>query len=123
MKARPKGHIAIRLFKVPKEHLTTTKNSSQKCCAAALCNNRSDNRIIYFQTIFAEGQFLHCPISNARSFTVTAPGISLGVNYKSLNHKLFLFSPLYLLFFKFARNMVAIRPRFHAYVISGYIAR
>ena len=44
-KARPKGHIAIKLYNVAKAHpTTTTRNNSHKCSAAALCNNRSDNR-------------------------------------------------------------------------------
>ena len=44
MKARPKGHIAIKLYKVEESHpTTTTKNSFHKCYVAALCNNRSDN--------------------------------------------------------------------------------
>ena len=45
MKARPKGSIAIKLYKVAEAYpTTTTKHSFHKCCAAALCNNRSDNR-------------------------------------------------------------------------------
>ena len=45
MKARPKGCIEIKFYKVAEVHLTTTtKKSSHKCCAVALCNNRSDNR-------------------------------------------------------------------------------
>jgi len=36
---------------------------------------------MYFQRILAEGWFLHCPLSNAHSFTITAPGISFGVKF------------------------------------------
>ena len=44
IKARLKGCIEIKLYRVAEAQLTTTtKNSSHKCCAAELCNNRSDN--------------------------------------------------------------------------------
>ena len=59
MNARPQGHVAIRLYKVAEAHPTnTTKNSSPKCCAANLCNNRPDDRkdltVQYFRRILAE---------------------------------------------------------------------
>ena len=39
------GHIAIKLYKVAVVHpASTTKHSFHKCCAAALCNNRPDNK-------------------------------------------------------------------------------
>ena len=35
-----KGHILIKLYKVAEPYpITTTKNSSYKCCTAMLCNN------------------------------------------------------------------------------------
>ena len=37
-----------------------------------------------------------------------------------LNHKFFLFSPPYLLFLKFAENLVSFRLRFYAYVVRVY---
>ena len=44
-KARPKGHIVIKWYNVAKAHpKTTTRNNSHKCSAAALRNNRSDDR-------------------------------------------------------------------------------
>ena len=147
MKARPKGHIATRLFKVAKEHhQTTTKNSCNICRAAGvviIVPLKGENwRFIYFRRIFHCPLFrrifhcplfrrifhcplfrgiFHCPLSNARSFIVTAPGISLGVNFKSLNHKSFLSSPPIPFFFlNFAGNlMMASRPRFHGYFVSG----
>ena len=69
MKARLKGHIAIRLYKLEEAHPTTkTKNTSHKCCAAALCNNRSDNR---------KGLTFHVFSKDLSE----APGISFGVNF------------------------------------------
>ena len=62
MKARPKGHIAV------------------KCGRSASCN----------------------------------------FDKKPLNHKSFLSSPPHLLLLKFAGNPVALRLRFHAYVVSVY---
>ena len=45
MKAKPRGHIAITLYKKAEAHATTTtKHSFHNCYTAALCNNRSDNR-------------------------------------------------------------------------------
>ena len=84
-KARPKGHIAIKLYNVAKAHpTTTTRNNSHKCSAAALRNKRSDNRKDLTFHVFPKNPcrrlISHCPFSNARSFTITVPAISFGVN-------------------------------------------
>ena len=69
MKARSKGHIAIKLHKLEEAHPTTkTKNTSHKCCAAALCNDRSDNRkVLTFYVVLKD--------------LAEAPGISFGVTF------------------------------------------
>ena len=103
---------------------TTTKNSDHKYCAAALCNNRSDNRKDLTFHVFSKDpwQRLVSPLSNASSFTITASGISFGDTFFiSKRQIVFVFAAI-LTFFKFARNLVAHRPRFHAYVVSVYVA-
>ena len=51
---------------------------------------------MYFRGILAEGQFLHCLLSNARSFSVTAQEYLSGLIFLSLNHKsLFFRRPIY----------------------------
>ena len=99
------------------------KISLHKCRASALCTNRSDKgktrRFMYFRRILVEGWFLLCPLSNVRLFIITVPGISFWVNFKSLNPKSSLFLPPYLLFLK----LVALRPIFHAYVVSVFGSR
>ena len=42
MKARPKGYLLRDIVNMASS--SKQRNSSHKCCAAALCNNRSDNR-------------------------------------------------------------------------------
>ena len=69
MKARSKCHITIKLYKLEEAHPTTkTKNTSHKCCAAALCNNRSDNRKDLTFHVFSED-------------LAEAPGIYFGVTF------------------------------------------
>lgn len=51
---------------------------------------------MYFRGILAEGQFLHCILSNARSFSVTAQEYLSRLIFLSLNHKsLFFRRPTY----------------------------
>ena len=56
-------------------------------------------------------------VYRARTFTITAPEISFEVNFKS--QIALVFATLFT-FLKFAGNLVAIRPRFRAYVVSVY---
>ena len=81
--------------------------------AAALSNNHFDNRKDLTFHVFLKDPFLstfqHTFIQH-----YTASGMSFGVNSWSLNQKLFLFLLAYLLFLKFAGNLVARRTHFHA---------
>ena len=94
MKARTKCHIAIRLYKIAEVHLTTTtkKNIFHQCCSAVLCNNRSDSMKDLMCVMMCQGS--SCLLSYARSFSITSPGISFGVNLYSLNDKSLLFTVL-----------------------------
>ena len=46
---------------------------------------------MYFRRILVEGLFLHCPLSNGRLFTITAPEISFGVIFLIAKSQFFLF--------------------------------
>ena len=68
---------------------------------------------MYFRRILAEGQFLHCPLSNAHSFTITAPRISFGDKFFKISE-----SQIVLVFALFTGKLVVITPRFHAYIVT-----
>ena len=106
MKARPRGYIEIKLYKVAEAHLTiTTKNSSHKCCAAALCNNRSGNRKDLTFHVFSKDPYrrIVSPLSTFQRtfiyYSITAPGISFKVNFLICKSQIVLvFAALFTLF-------------------------
>ena len=105
MKARSMGHIAVKLYiKWQKRTLkTTTKNSSHKCCATTLCNNRSDNMKDLTFLCFSEGTLSKVSFSPVHFPThfhlkqLLQEYLLVSI-FLPLNHKSFLFSPPNLLF-------------------------
>ena len=93
MKARTKCHIAIRLYKIAEVHLTTTTKKISFTNAVLL------SFVIIVPIVGKTWCVMMCHgssclLSYACSFTITAPGISFGVNLYSLNDKSMLFTVL-----------------------------